>query len=197
SLDSLGPLEKTLSRSEAELRAGIDQIGVRLDARHFSGEGVALRLQQIELRDGPDLIAVVSLLRRMRGGDPAGPRGSAAGDGGSYRLPLPVDGVARGEPCSQLAGTGDVGARVLAADAGDAGEIERPGEIDRRLPGPVVAGEARSGGPALAERPRNRRQQGETLRPGVLFGRARTAARRHHRRQPVHLAFERGEGGFV
>src|SRR5205085_1455497 len=150
SLDSLVPLEKTLSRGEAELRPGIDQIGIRLDARDFSGKGVALRLQQIELRDGPDLVAVVGLLRRMRRGNPAGPRGSAAGDGRCHGLPLPVDGVARGEPHPQLAGTGDVGARVLAADAGDAGEIERPGEIDRRLPGPVVAGEARSGGPALA-----------------------------------------------
>src|SRR6266550_2875052 len=114
SLDSLVPLEKTLSRGEAELRAGIDQIGVRLDARDFSGERVALRLQQIELRDGADLITVVGLLRGMRGGNPAGPRGAAAGDGRSHRLPLAVDGVTRRQPHPQLAGTGDVGARVLA-----------------------------------------------------------------------------------
>src|ERR671934_523991 len=151
SLDSLVPFEKTLSRGEAELRAGVDQIGVCLDAGDFRRERVALRLQQIELRDGPHLVAIVGLLRGVRGGNPTCPRGAAAGDGRSDRLPLPVDGVARGELHAELAGPGDVGARILAADAGDARQIERPAEIDRRLPGPVMAGEARSGGCAPAE----------------------------------------------
>src|SRR5204862_7164603 len=114
SLDSLVSLEKTLSRGETELRAGVDQIGVCLDAGDLRGEGVALGLQQIELRDGPHLVAVVGLLSGVRGRDAARPRRAAAGDGGSDRLPLPVDGVAGGQPDAQLARTGDVGAGVLA-----------------------------------------------------------------------------------
>ena len=66
SLAGLG-LEEALARGETELRPRVHQVGVGLDARDVGAEGIPLRLEQLELRGRPGLVAVESLRRtRLR-----------------------------------------------------------------------------------------------------------------------------------
>src|SRR5438477_7161967 len=113
---------EALSGGEAQLRARVHQVGVRLDPAHLRVERVPLRLQEVELRDGPGAVPLPRLRCGVEGGLAAGASGAAASDARNHGVPFAVDGVAGREQCAELAGAGRVRRRVLRADVGEVGE---------------------------------------------------------------------------
>ena len=109
--------EEALAGGDPELRARVDEVGVRLDARSAGGERVALRLQEIELRRRAGLVPLQRELRRPRADLRLDARGAAPRDVGSGRSPGAVDVVARGEPRPLLPRPRGVRRRVLRADS--------------------------------------------------------------------------------
>src|SRR5207245_10010030 len=109
-----------------------------------------------------------------------------------YRVRLLVDGVARREPGAKLAGALRVGARVLPADVGESGEVERPGQRHATLVAPVLPDETGSVGTGLREICRDRREQREALRGRELFRVARCARGGEHGGDGRKLLLELG-----
>src|SRR5258707_13105057 len=87
---------------EAELRARVQEVRVVLDAGHLCLEGVALRLEKVELSGGACPVLPPRLLGCVNRGIAPSPRRAALRDGGEHRVPVLFDRIAGGAPRLQL-----------------------------------------------------------------------------------------------